>query len=156
MFIPLNNLCTDVTAKANEATPADVYNTDTAMHITPGKENIGRIDAISVETGDTLWSYEQKPLLYAPIMTTGGDLLFAGSMDRYFRALDQSNGEVLWETRLPSQVSGHPVAFEVDGKQYIAITAGGSLIAGYVADLNAGVDTVTGSNGLFVFALPEE
>ena len=71
------------------------------------------------------------------------------------RALDQMTGEVLWEANLGSQVTGYPATYAVDGKQYIAVSTGGSLTLMGLnrlvsEDLRAGTDT-----NLFVFALPD-
>ncbi len=154
LYVPLNNMCTDLTAISEEPIPADVYATQNDNYITPGKENVGRIDAIDVATGETVWSYEQYAGLYAPVTATAGDLLFTGGIDRYFRALDQNTGEVIWESRLPATVHGHPTTFEVDGRQYVAVMSGGALAGGEVTGLTPDVDASTGSNALFVFALP--
>ncbi|MGC4253009.1 MAG: PQQ-binding-like beta-propeller repeat protein [Sphingobium sp.] len=154
MFVPLSNLCGDTTVFPDEPTPEAGYNADFTFVIPEEKgDKLGRIDAISVETGKTLWTYEQRAALYSPILATAGDLLFTGGFDRYFRAIDQADGKVVWETRLPSQVTGHAVSYAVDGKQYIAVPAGGSLLAGYMQSLQSEVDGVTGSNALFVFSL---
>jgi alcohol dehydrogenase (cytochrome c) len=59
------------------------------------------------------------------VLTTAGGLVFSGgTADRYFRAFDARTGRLLWQHRLNSGVLGAPVAFEVDGKQYIAVQAG--------------------------------
>lgn len=156
MYVPLNNMCTDLTAFTDEPIPADVYAADTVNYITPGKENVGRIDAINIETGDTVWSYEQPAGLYSPVMATAGGLLFTGGVDRYFRALDQETGEQIWQSRLPATVHGHATTFAVDGRQYVAIMSGGALAGGDVIGVSpADLDATTGSNALFVFALPE-
>lgn len=155
LFVPLNNLCADLLAFTDEPTPADVYAADLDYYVTPGKENVGRIDAINVETGDTVWSYEQPAGLYSPVMATAGGLLFTGGVDRYFRALDQETGEAVWQTRLPATVHGHASTFEVDGRQYVAVLSGGALAGGAVIGASpAGTDAPTGSNAVFVFALP--
>lgn len=153
-FVPLNNWCTNISANEDEPTPADVYNTTDTAVIAPGHENVGRIDAISVETGDTLWSWETRNALYAPVLATGGDLLFVGSMDRYFRAIDQNTGEQVWETRLSASIGGHPTSFEVDGRQFIAITSGGTLLGPLNENLDDNPDRIAGNNALWVFALP--
>ena len=58
-------------------------------------------------------------------MTTSGGLVFSGgTADRYFRAFDARTGEQIWQYRLNSGVLVAPVAYEVDGKQYIAVQAG--------------------------------
>jgi len=89
----------------------------------------GRIDAISAETGRTIWSWETRAPNYAPLLATGSGLLFNGSMDRYLRALDADTGQVVWQTRLPSQAVGGAMTYSVNGRQYIAIAAGGPLPA---------------------------
>ena len=57
-------------------------------------------------------------------LSTGGGLVFAGDIDRYFRAYDVRTGKVLWQSRLGTSVQGFPVAFTAGGKQYIAVTTG--------------------------------
>jgi glucose dehydrogenase len=53
-------------------------------------------------------------------------------MDRYFRALGQTDGKVLWQTRLGSQVFGAPVTYSIKGRQYVAVVAGGGYNGGAV------------------------
>lgn len=155
-FVPLNNLCADMVAYTDEPEPSDVYAADLDYYITPGKENVGRVDAIDVATGDTVWSFETPAGIYAPVMATAGGLLFTGGVDRYFRAIDTATGEQVWQTRLPATVHGHATSFSVDGRQYIAILSGGALAGGSIIGASpADTDAPTGSNAIFVFALPE-
>ena len=56
-------------------------------------------------------------------------MLFGGDTNGRFRAYDQRTGEVLWEVNLGSPVSGYPATFAVDGKQYVAVSTGGSGLA---------------------------
>ena len=69
------------------------------------------------------------------------------------RALHQNSGEVLWEVDLGSAVTGHPITYAVDGKQYVAVSTGISVVTegtnNLTPELSPGVD-----NTLFVFALP--
>lgn len=155
MYIPLSNACIDETARDREAAPSFVYNTTNVGKFAAGKDKMGRIDAISVETGRTVWSWETRVANYSPILATAGGLLFNGSMDRYLRALDAENGRVLWETRLPSQVAGGTITFSVRGRQYIAVAAGGGAIANLQVGLTPEADTTPGSNAMYVFALPQ-
>jgi alcohol dehydrogenase (cytochrome c) len=155
MYVQLANVCIDTTARADRGPqPEFVYNTTNVGKFSSGKDRVGRIDAISVETGRTVWSWETRVSNYAPILATAGGLLFNGSMDRYLRALDADKGTVLWQTRLASQVVGAPIAFAVNGRQYIAITAGGGTIAGTQLAPTPEADTASGANAVYVFALP--
>jgi alcohol dehydrogenase (cytochrome c) len=159
MYIPLSNVCIDSTARTDRGYPTPqpqfVYNTTNVGKFATGKDKVGRIDAISVETGRTLWTWETRVANYSPILATGGGLLFNGSMDRYVRALDSDNGQVLWQTRLPSQAVGGAITFSVGGKQYVAITAGGGPIANLQVGMTPEADTTPGSNAIYVFALPQ-
>jgi alcohol dehydrogenase (cytochrome c) len=156
MYVQIQNLCADVSVRADNlpSLPHDQYNTQGANKLADGHDKIGRIDAISVETGKTLWSWETPASNYSPILATASGLLFNGGMDRYLRALDQSDGKVLWETRLGSQVFGTPVTFSVGGRQFIAVAAGGGFNGSSVA-IFPGIDQLSGSNMVYVFALPK-
>jgi alcohol dehydrogenase (cytochrome c) len=156
MYFPLTNLCIDTTARTDRRiAPEFAYNTNNVARFAAGKDKVGRIDAISVETGRTVWTWETRVTNYSPILATGGGLLFNGSMDRYLRALDADNGQVLWQTRLPSQVVGGAVSYSVNGRQYIAITAGGGPITALAVSMTPEADMTSGSNGVYVFALPQ-
>jgi alcohol dehydrogenase (cytochrome c) len=156
MYIPLSNLCIDSTARTDRnAAPQFAYNTNNVGKFATGKDKVGRIDAISVETGKTLWSWETRVTNYSPILATGGGLLFNGSMDRYLRGLDADSGQVLWQTRLPSQVGGGAVTYSINGRQYIAVAGGGGAIAVTGLGLTPEADTHSGGNAMYVFALPQ-
>ncbi len=100
------------------------------------------VAAISVETGEILWNYEQEAVMMS-LMSTDGGLIFGGDNNGRMKALDQRTGELLWEVNVGSTVSGYPTTFMVNGKQYLAFSTGRSLYAG-----------ATDANLLFVFALP--
>ena len=155
MYIPLSNLCMDTTARTDRnAIPQFAYNTNNVAKFPPGKDQVGRIDAISVETGKTLWSWETRVTNYSPVLATGSGLLFNGGMDRYLRAFDADKGQILWQTRLPSQVAGAAVTYSINGRQYIAIAGGGGAIANTGLGLTPEADASSGHNAIYVFALP--
>jgi glucose dehydrogenase len=76
-------------------------------------------------------------------------------MDRYLRALDAEKGQVVWQTRLPSAVAGGAVTYSINGRQYIAVAAGGGAIAATGLSLTPEVDTSSANNAVYVFALPQ-
>jgi hypothetical protein len=90
----------------------------------------------------------------ASALATGGGLVFGGSADRQFFALHSETGELLWQTRLSGDVSGAPVTFEVGGRQYLAVGAGGR--SGPTTSFAPLTDTELsqGTGVITVFALP--
>ncbi len=156
LYVQLQNLCADYKVRVDNipSKPKDQYNTIGPQVLADGSTNIGRLDAISVETGQTLWSWETPASNYSPVLATAGGILFNGSMDRYLRAFDQKDGTVLWQTRLGSQVFGATVTYKVGGRQYIAVAAGGGFNNGPI-QVRPDLDQPSGGNMVYVFALPQ-
>jgi alcohol dehydrogenase (cytochrome c) len=156
LYVQLQNLCTDYKVRADNipSKPKDQYNTSGKPMVADGSTNIGRLDAISVETGRTLWSWETPASNYSPVLATAGGILFNGTMDRWLRAFDQADGKVLWQTRLGSQVFGAPVTFRIGKRQYIAVAAGGGYNT-VSPTIRPDLDQVSGGNMVYVFALPD-
>ena len=153
MYIPLHNTCMSATSNSEVWQPDDAYAIDTRLQLPPGVENAGSIEAISATTGETVWKREQRAVTTS-LMTTGSGLLFGGDANGRFRAYDQLTGEILWEVNLGSHVTGYPATFAVDGKQYVAVSTGGSLntlsLMALAPELRSGT-----ANNLYVFALPD-
>ena len=82
------------------------------------------IRAIDPRTGDLRWEYPIQPRSTAGITTTAGDLVFSGSVDGYFYALDAVSGEELWHIAVGSRVHAAPITYAVNGKQYVTVAAG--------------------------------
>ena len=87
-------------------------------------------------------------------MVTGGGLVFGGDHNGRVRAHDHETGEVLWEINLGSPLTGFPVTYAVDGKQYVAVSTGTSLTSGAFNRLTPELRPAAG-NTLFVLALPD-
>jgi len=153
MYYPLQNTCMMSTSAAEEQSLDDLYAIRNRVQITPGMDNVGTIEAISVETGATAWKFEQRAGVLS-LISTGGQVLFGGDVNGRFRAYDQRNGDVLWEVNLGAAVNGYPVTFAVDGRQYVAVSTGGSGLAFGLARLTPELRPGSG-NQLFVFALPD-
>ena len=153
MFYPLQNTCMMATSSSDEQSAESLYAISTRVQLTPGEENVGTIEAISVETGRTEWKYEQRAGMLS-LMSTGGGLLFGGDVNGRFRAFDQRNGDILWGVNLGSPVNGYPATYEVDGRQYVAVSTGGSGLAFGLGRLSPELRIGSG-NQLYVFALPQ-
>jgi PQQ-dependent dehydrogenase (methanol/ethanol family) len=152
MYYPLQNACTNVTAVAD--TPDQIYAIANKNQIAPGTDQIGTVYAISVETGRTIWKYEQRAGTMS-LVATGGGLLFGGDTNGKFRAFDQQTGKVLWEINLESPVTGYPITYSVGGKQYVAVSTGNSLVSTGLNRLAPELNPSNASN-VFVFGLPED
>ena len=106
-------------------------------------DHLGELQAWDLNTGKRVWQHNFKTILCAPLLVTGGDILFAGGTpDRLFRAFDARTGDQLWSFPLPSGAIGVPTSFEVDGEQYVAVTTGWDLDA---RGLQNGIDEIQGT-----------
>jgi alcohol dehydrogenase (cytochrome c) len=153
MYFPMQNTCMTATVGSAPVTPELLYAINTQVVITPGTDNVGTVQAVDVETGKTAWKRDQRTGVTA-LVATGGDLIFGGDVGGKFRALDAETGNVLWETDLGSQVTGHPITFAVDGKQFVAVSTGRSNLTGSLARMTPEAVPEDSANKLFVFALP--
>ena len=153
MFFPLQNTCMTSVPTLSRPSADSLYGLRNEARVAPSRSDVGSIHAISVETGETLWTYDQRAAVLSLLSTAGG-LVFGGDTNGRFRAFDERTGEVLWETNLGSPVSGYPVSFAVGGKQFVAVSTGSSLTAMGANRLTPELRPSLGNN-LFVFALPD-
>ena len=154
MYFPLFNACAETEVSIASRSESSVYGFRGTNKLAPGTQNLGAIHAISPKTGKTLWKHEQRAG-FMSLFTTGGGLLFGGDLAGRFRALDQRTGKVLWETNLGSQVTGFPMTYAVNGRQYVAVSTGKSLGTSMYLVLTPEIKPSESYN-VFVFALPQQ
>jgi len=99
------------------------------------EEGYGAIRALDPKTGDKKWDFKMVNYTESGVLSTAGDLVFAGGMDGTFVSLDAKTGELLWHVNLGGPNASGPISYAVDGKQYVVGTGMGSM---------------------FVFALPDD
>jgi len=87
----------------------------------------GAILALDPRTGQRRWRFEMTDVSMSGVLTTATDLLFAGSREGHFHALDARDGELLWRASLGGQIANGPMTYMVDGRQHVAVAAGHSL-----------------------------
>ena len=116
----------------------------------------GRLEAINLETGKVAWIDRQRAPRTSGVMATAGGLVFAGSLDRVFAAYDDATGKKLWSMRLNEVENSSPIAYEVNGKQYIAVVLGmGGMHSRLYEPLVPEIkNPVNRSSSIWVFELP--
>jgi alcohol dehydrogenase (cytochrome c) len=93
-----------------------------------GEDAYGAVRAIDPKTGEKKWDYRQNAVsTEAGILTTASNVLFSGSRDGSFYALDAGDGKLLWQTNLGPSVAAGPMTYMVNGKQHVTIQVGSAL-----------------------------
>jgi len=114
----------------------------------------GRLEAVNLSNQKSAWVQRQRAAMSSGVMPTAGGVVFAGTLDRYFRAYDDTNGKVLWEARLNNALNAPPISFAVNGKQYVAIAVGnGSSQLRSLNTLTPDIKNPDGGATLWVFAV---
>jgi alcohol dehydrogenase (cytochrome c) len=88
------------------------------------------IEAIDYQTGDIRWKHEiGEGEGVAGLLSTAGKVLFAADNADNLLALDPKTGKTIWHVQLGARVQSAPMTYELDGKQYLVVPAGGVLFA---------------------------
>src|SRR5258708_26156652 len=90
----------------------------------PDGAKSGAIRALEASTGQMRWEFKMHTAPWAGVLSTAGGLVFSGSDEGNFFALDAKTGKPLWDFQTGGGIAANPVAFNIDGKQSIAIAAG--------------------------------
>ena len=89
----------------------------------PPDDSWGAIRALQAETGEMRWEFKLFSPPWAGVLSTAGGLVFSGSDEGNFYALDAESGKPLWDFQTGGSISANPVAFTIDGHQCIAIAS---------------------------------
>ncbi len=146
--------------------PAGAYSPATNRYYLPindtcmGKQGDtpARFLALGLTTQEFAWDIKSRVPQSSAVLTTAGGLVFSATPDRYFRAFDDRDGKLLWESpRLNDIPNAFPISYMVDGKQYIAMVAGNTGLQGNNAlGVAPEFGTVRGASSsiLWVWQLP--
>ena len=157
-YLGINNSCMTALVTKNNFAPGRGYTGFSfAPKLAPGYDYVGEFVAFDPVKGTRAWVY--RPPSGAPMtasaLATAGGIVFGGTADRQFFALDNTTGQVLWQMRLNGDISGAPITFEVNGKQYVAVGSGGRAAPTATLGRLVNVDVPQGTGVMWVFALPD-
>lgn len=172
LYIPHNNLCMDwESTEANYIAGTPYVGAEVRMYAGPGGHR-GELSAWDIVAGKEVWTIKERFPVWGGTMATAGGLVFYGSMEGWFKAVDAETGAVLWQFKTSSGIIGQPTTYRgPDGKQYVAVLSGvggwaGSIVSGdldardgtaALGFVNAMADlkqATTKGGTLYVFALP--
>jgi lanthanide-dependent methanol dehydrogenase len=126
LYIPAHNTCMDYEGTAvNYIAGTPYLGASVRMYPGPGGYQ-GEFMAWDIQRHQKVWSIKDPDLpVYSGVLSTGGDVVFYGTMEGSFRAVDARSGKILWQFKTASGIVGNPMTFlGPDGKQYVAIYSG--------------------------------
>jgi PQQ-dependent dehydrogenase (methanol/ethanol family) len=172
LYIPHNNLCMDWQVESvNYIAGTPYVGAEVRMYPGPGGHR-GVLTAWDVAKARKVWEIPENFPVWSGAMSTAGGLVFYGTMDGWFKAVDARAGKVLWQFKTDSGIIGQPTTYRgPDGHQYVAILAGvggwaGAVVAGdldvrdgtaakgFVNAMRDLPDATTKGGTLYVFRLP--
>jgi lanthanide-dependent methanol dehydrogenase len=173
LYMPHNNLCMDMEGvEANYLAGTPYVGASVTMYAGPGGYR-GEFTAWDPVARKPVWKIRERFPAWSGAVVTAGDVVFYGTMDRWFKAVDARTGDLLWQFQVGSGIVGQPVTYRgPDGRQYVAILSGVGGWAGAI--VSGGLDArdgtaalgMVGATGdlpdytakggsLYVFALPQ-
>jgi len=172
LYVPHNNLCMDMEGlDANYIAGTPYVGASVKMYAGPGGHR-GEFTAWDPVQRKKIWSIREKFPAWSGALATAGDIVFYGTMDRFFKAVDAKTGHLLWQYRTGSGIISQPISFKgPDGKQYIAVADGvggwaGAIVAGsldprdetsalgFVGAMQDLPQHTNNGGAIYVFALP--
>jgi alcohol dehydrogenase (cytochrome c) len=121
------------------------------------EDHIGSLKAIDPMTGEWKWEYKNEAPLWGGVMTTAGGLVFFGTPEGEFKALDDETGAELFSFQTGSGIVGQPVTWEQDGEQYVSVVSGwGGAVPLWGGEVANKVNYLNQGGMVWVFKLPKE
>jgi len=124
-YVGTNHICMDYQAFSVKYRGGFPYVGATLSMFPADHGNIrGKLIAFDAVSGQTKWTVNEMFQVYSGPLTTDAGVLFYGTLDGWFKAVDQSNGKVLYQFKAPSGIIGNPMTYVYKGKQYVAVLTG--------------------------------
>jgi PQQ-dependent dehydrogenase (methanol/ethanol family) len=138
LYIPRQNLCMDEEGvSVNYIAGTPYVGMNVKMYPGPGG-NRGVFQAWNPVTGKEVWSIKEDLPVWSGAVVTAGDIVFYGTMDGWFKAVDARSGALLWQFKTGSGIIGQPITYRgPDGHQYVAVLSGiggwaGAIVVGAI------------------------
>jgi PQQ-dependent dehydrogenase (methanol/ethanol family) len=150
LYIPAHNTCMDYEGlPANYIRGAAYLGADVKMYPGPGGYQ-GLFEAWDIAKEKPVWSIKDKLFpVYSGVLATAGDVVFYGTLEGWFRAVDARTGQILWQFKTPSGIIGDPITYlGPDGHQYVAIYSGIGGWMGAAAFPSLSLDDPTAALGI--------
>jgi PQQ-dependent dehydrogenase (methanol/ethanol family) len=124
-YVPTNNWCMEDEPQERSHTQQGTVYVFANVYMYPEKPGVtGKFKKFNVLTGETVWEIPDPYPNWGGALVTDGGLAFYGSLNGDFRAVDRSNGKVLWQVHLGSGIIGNPITYKIAGKQYVSVWSG--------------------------------
>ncbi|MBX6321203.1 MAG: methanol/ethanol family PQQ-dependent dehydrogenase [Rhodospirillaceae bacterium] len=172
LYIPHNNLCMDFDGvEANYIAGTPYVGANVRMKPGPGGHR-GALTAWDVRAARPAWVIREPFPVWSGTLVTAGDVVFYGTMEGWFKAVDARTGAPLWQFKTGSGIIGQPTTYRgPDGRQYVAVLSGvggwaGAIVAGdldprdptaalgFVGAMPDLKQATTRGGTLYVFGLP--
>jgi PQQ-dependent dehydrogenase (methanol/ethanol family) len=173
VYIPHENMCMDwMNLQVNYIAGTPYVGAEVHMKPGPGDGHRGVLTAWDPIRRKPAWEIPERFPIWSATVTTAGNLVFYGTMDGWFKAVDATSGKIVWQQKVDSGIIGQPISYKgPDGHQYIAVLTGvggwsGAVVSGPVDPrdgsaalgmINAMSDLpqyTTAGGTLYVFSLP--
>ena len=125
-FVTAREVCGTYFNKEQEFVEGQRYEAGGMRRNDPG---YGAVRAIDPKTGERRWDFKTERASLAGTMSTAGGVVFGGDMDGNFFALDAKNGQRVWNYQMGAAIYASPITFVLDGRQYVLMGAGTTLVA---------------------------
>ncbi len=153
-YVPTNHVCMDYEPFKVEYTAGQPYVGATlSMYPPKGESHMGNFIAWDASTGKIVWSNKEQFSVWSGVLTTAGGIACVGTLEGYFKCVDQKDGKELYKNRTPSGIIGNAFTYGHKGKQYIGIFSGvggwaGIGLAAGLTNPTDGLGAVGGYAGL--------
>ena len=113
--------------REDEYVPGERFTGGGGRRPLPREKYFSAVRAIVPQTGEIQWEYPVQPRSSSGILTTASDVLFGGTVDGYFFALDARNGDELWVMNVGGMIHAGPMTYATDGEQRVTVAAGNTI-----------------------------